>query len=227
MVLQAARTEDPGSLEALNSLCTAYWTPIYAYVRRRGHDPHEAQDLVQGFFASLIASNGIHRVDRSKGRFRSWLLGAIRNYLANDHDRRRRQKRGGGREHLSLDAASEEDRYRLEPVSEVTPERIYERRWAQVVLERAVDRLRADFASGGQEARFEVLKDFLYLDGTDGSYAEAAARLGISVSAVTSAIHRMRVRYRAFFREEIAQTVEDPGEVDDEIRRLASALAEG
>jgi RNA polymerase sigma factor (sigma-70 family) len=226
MVLQAARADEPGSLEALNSLCAAYWKPIYAYVRRRGYDPHEAQDLVQSFFASVIASNGIHRVDQSKGRFRSWLLGAIRNHLTNEHDRRTRQKRGGGFEHLSIDAAPEEQRFQVEPISETTPERVFERRWAQIVLERAVDRLREDFAATGQEERFEILKEFLFLDASQNSYADAAARLGISVSAVTSAIHRMRVRFRSFFREEIAHTVEDPAEIDDEIRSLASALAE-
>jgi RNA polymerase sigma factor (sigma-70 family) len=225
VVLRAGQGNEPRSEEALERLCRSYWHPIYAFVRRRGYPPHEAEDLVQSFFASLLRRNGFQRLDPRQGRFRAYLLTALNNHLTNEWNKGQRLKRGGGQEVVSLDARSEEEWYLSELRDERSPERLFERRWAEVVLERVVTRLRADFVASGHEERFAVLKDFLLGDPVAISYEDAARRLGLSVAAVTSAIHRMRGRYREFFRDEIAQTVSDPAEVDDEIRYLARAMA--
>jgi RNA polymerase sigma-70 factor (ECF subfamily) len=208
----------------LERLCRSYWHPIYAYLRRRGHPPHDAEDLVQGFFAGLLRRKGLEKVGPDRGRFRSFLLASLNNHLSHEREKGQRLKRGGGAELVPIDAEGEEERYRDQARHELTPEHLFERRWAEVVLERVVERVRADFASARQEERFEVLKDFLLGDPKHVSYAEAGQKLGLSVPAVTSAIHRMRSRYRAIFRDEIAQTVGDPAEVDEEIRCLARAL---
>jgi RNA polymerase sigma-70 factor (ECF subfamily) len=225
VVLQAGKEDAPGSAEALERLCRSYWYPIYAFVRRRGQSPHEAEDLVQGFFAGLLRRKGLGTVDPAHGRFRSFLLASLNNHLSHEREKGQRQKRGCGAELLSLDAQTEEEKYLAEPHHELTPERLFEKRWAEVVLERVVKRVRADFIAAGHEERFEVLKDFLLGEPTGLSYEDAGQKLGLSVSAVTSAIYRMRSRYREFFRDEIAQTVSDAAEVDEEIRHLARALA--
>ncbi|MCI0535894.1 MAG: sigma-70 family RNA polymerase sigma factor [Verrucomicrobiales bacterium] len=225
VVLRAGREDEPRSDEALERLCRAYWHPIYAFLRRRGYPPHEAEDLVQGFFAGLLRRKGLQKVDPAHGRFRSFLLASLNNHLSHERDKGQRQKRGGGLELISLDAPAEEDKYLSEPGHELTPERLFEKRWAEVVLERVVNRVRADFVAAGHEERFHALKDFLLGDPADASYADAGEKIGLSVSAVTSAIYRMRSRYREFFRDEIAQTVSDSAEVDEEIRYLARALA--
>jgi len=225
VVLLAGQEHEPNSAEALEQLCRAYWPPIYAFVRRRGYTREEAEDLVQGFFSLLLARKGLERVDPARGRFRSFLLASVNNYLANEHERATRQKRGGGCETFSLDAQEAEERYAVEPVDDLTPERLFERRWAETVFERIIARLQAEFAAVGQAPRFECLKPFLLGEPADFSYADVAQQLGLSVSAVTSAIHRMRARYREIFREEIAQTVGDVTEVEDEIRYLVRALS--
>jgi RNA polymerase sigma-70 factor (ECF subfamily) len=227
VVLLAGSGDGAQASEALDCLCRAYWRPIYVLVRRRGYDASEAQDLVQGFFSGLIQRQGLERIEQSKGRFRSFLATAMTNYLINERKRERRLKRGGSYETFSFDAQPEEQRYQIEPTHELTPERLFEQRWAQTVLDRVVARLQADFAAAGHADRFECLKEFLLNDPADVSYVDAGARLGLSVSAVTSAIHRMRLRYRDSFREEIAQTVADPAEIDDEIRYLVGALSVG
>jgi RNA polymerase sigma factor (sigma-70 family) len=224
VVLRAGRSDVPEAVNALDSLCRAYWHPIYGFVRRQGYKPEDAKDLVQGFFADLLQRAGLEEVHPTKGRFRSFLLASVTHYLANQRERKNTQKRGGGVETISLEAQSEEERHWIEPVHESTPERLYEQRWAHAVLEGALSRLEAEFADTGHAKRFEALKGFLSGDIPGQSYAEAAAALGLSVGAVTSIIHRMRLRHRELFRDEIAQTVDDPGEIDDEIRHLISVL---
>ena len=225
VVILAGREDSAQAADALEKLCRAYWFPLYAYVRRRGHDVPTAQDLTQAFFAELLERHALDQVDRSKGRFRSFLLASLNNFLNNEWDKGRRLKRGGGREILSFDGMTTEERFQYEPPDETTPEKIFERRWAQAVLEQAVARMADELRAVGMTERFEVLKDFLMGDARDGSYEGAAARLNLTVSAVTSAIHRLRGRFREVFREEIAHTVAHPDEIDQEIRHLLGALS--
>jgi RNA polymerase sigma factor (sigma-70 family) len=224
VVLQAGKRDTSEAGDALDRLCRAYWHPIYSFIRRRGYSPDEAKDLVQGFFSDLLRRRGFEQVEPAKGRFRSFLMASVTNYLANEHQRANTQKRGGGRELLSLDAQTEEERYLIEPAHDLSPERLFEQRWAHAVLERVVSRLESEFTATGHAKRFQTLKGFLYEDSPGLSYADAAASLELSVGAVTSILHRMRLRYRELFREEIAQTLADPSDVDDEIRHLIAAL---
>jgi len=253
VVLRAGRFSDAAesrAAEALAELCRIYWYPLYAYVRRRGCEAHDAEDLTQEFFLRLLSKNDLAAVDRAKGKFRSFLLAAMKHFLANQWDRACAQKRGGkkgtnpdppsadalrdspkdtlhqGSQPLfSLDALAAETRYRLEPVCDVTPEKLFERQWALAVLEQVLARLEAEcVALDGGSARFAVLKQYLTGGGSSGGYAESAAALGLSVGAVKTAVHRLRRRYRLLLREEIAQTVADPEAVDDEIRYLLSCL---
>ncbi|HEY3863277.1 MAG TPA: sigma-70 family RNA polymerase sigma factor [Verrucomicrobiae bacterium] len=224
VVLAAGEAPSAENSQALEKLCRAYWYPLYAFVRRQGWSPHDSQDLTQAFFARLLEKNALSKADPSKGKFRSFLLASLNNFLNNERDKMHRLKRGGGVEFLPLELEQGEERYRSEPPSAQSPETIFERHWAQTVVERVVARLNEEFASAGQKERFAALKDFLMGDAQGASYAEAARRLGISVAAVTSAIHRMRERFRELFRREIAGTLDSPDETDDEIRRLLTAL---
>jgi RNA polymerase sigma factor (sigma-70 family) len=225
VVLAAGSQESPHASQALETLCRAYWYPLYAFVRRQGYDAHAAEDLTQGFFAHLLEHKALSKVDPGKGKFRSFLLASLNNFLNNERDKTQRLKRGGGAEIFSLDAEPAEERYQSEPVHGESPEKLFERRWAQAVVEQVATQLTREFAAAGQAARFEVLKDFLMGDPRNTSYDEAAERLALSVSAMTSAIHRMRVRFRELFRAEIANTVGSPDEVDEEIRYLAARLS--
>jgi len=224
VVLAAADTQSPRKSEALETLCRAYWYPLYAFVRRQGFDAHEAKDLTQAFFAFMLEKKALGKVDPARGKFRSFLLSSLTNFLNNERDRARRLKRGGGLEMISLDAEPAEQRYLAEPAHGETPEMIFERRWAGAVVEQVARNLAAEFAAAGQAQRFAILQEFLMGDPREMSYEEAAGRLGVSVSAVTSAIHRARQRFRELFRAEISNTVGSPGEVDDEIRYLLTAL---
>jgi RNA polymerase sigma-70 factor (ECF subfamily) len=224
-VLSAARTEAPEAAAALESLCRAYWYPLYAYVRREGHNPADAQDLTQGFFAGLLARNSLLRVAPEKGKFRSFLLAALRHFLSDQRDRARAVKRGGGAEVLSLDAQEAEERYRLEPVDRLDAERIYERRWAMTLLEQALTRLRDENAAAGKTELFEQLRGFVAGD-SDVSCGEVAVQLGLTESAVKSSLHRLRERYRELVREEIAHTVADPTEIEAEIRYLITVMSQ-
>ncbi|HVU99970.1 MAG TPA: sigma-70 family RNA polymerase sigma factor [Verrucomicrobiae bacterium] len=226
VVLAAANTQSPASAHALEDLCRAYWFPLYAYIRRQGVSPHEAQDLTQAFFEHLLEKKALASVQPEKGKFRSFLLASLNNFLNNERDKARRFKRGGGAEVLSLDAQVAEDRYEAGLVHGESPEKLFERRWAQAVVEQVAAKLSAEWAAAGHSNRFEILKDFLMGDPRDVSYDDAAKKLGMSVSAVTSAIHRLRSRFRELFRSEIANIVESPAEIDEEIRYLAAALAE-
>jgi RNA polymerase sigma-70 factor (ECF subfamily) len=220
VVLSAARGDaTPRAVAAMAELCRAYWYPLYAFIRRRGYDSHAAEDLTQEFFARLLEKHFLESVDRRKGKFRAFLLAALKHFLANEQDRARAQKRGGGQAVIRLDALDAEARYGLEPVDYLTPDKLFERRWALAVLERVLARLEAEFAAAGKADFFAALKGFL-AGGPARTYGAAGEHLGMSEGAVKVAVHRLRRRYRALLRDEIAQTVVDPAEIDDEIRYL-------
>jgi RNA polymerase sigma factor (sigma-70 family) len=224
-VLAASRQGDTlAGRAALAELCETYWYPLYAYVRRCGYSAHDAEDLTQAFFARLLEKNSLAGASPEKGRFRSYLLAAIKHFLANEWDRSRARKRGGGKTILSLDGAAGESRHPLEPADGLTPDRIFERQWALALLDRVLDQLAAEFAE--RPAHFAALKDFLTADAAPGATAAAARTLGLSEGAVRVAAHRLRQRYRHLLRAEIAQTVDGRSEVDAEIRRLFSVFAE-
>jgi RNA polymerase sigma-70 factor (ECF subfamily) len=223
LVLSAADPSAPQARQALDQLCGAYWHLLYAFVRRQGRDQHEAEDITQAFLAVLIEKNFLTEADPKRGRFRSFLLGALKHFLANDWHHRRRQKRGGGRELLSLDVQSAEAGYQLDPGTHVTPETLYERHWAETLLQRVIDRLRAEYVAAHKGALFAELREFLS-ESKATPHAEIAARHSISTTAVGVAIHRLRQRYAELLREEIAHTVSDPEDVEDEIRHLIAVL---
>ncbi|HEX4121121.1 MAG TPA: sigma-70 family RNA polymerase sigma factor [Verrucomicrobiae bacterium] len=224
VVVAAGDTQSLGSSQALEKLCRAYWYPLYAFVRRRGWGAHDSQDLTQAFFAHLLEYKAFGKADTNRGKFRSFLLASLTNFLSNERDKAQRLKRGGGVEIVPLDMEEGEKRYYCEPASHESPETIFARQWAQTVVEQVAGRLREELVSAGQGERFETLKDFIMGDSPEISYAEAAGRLGLSVAAVTSAIHRMRSRFRELFRDEIANTVEESDKTDEEIRYLLTAL---
>jgi len=223
LVAAAGDPAAPDSRQALAELCRAYWYPVYAYVRRRGHDHHAAQDLTQAFFARLLEKNDLAAADRTRGRFRSYLLTACQHFLANEHDRETARKRGGGKAHLPLDFAGADGRYSREPADEATPERVFDRRWALELLDRAVGELRSEYEQSGRAKLFDALKDCL-AGKAEVAYADLARQLGMTEGAVKVAVHRLRQRYRDRLREAIADTVATPEEVDDEIRDLFAAL---
>jgi len=223
--LRAGGSDATAASRALEELCRVYWYPLYSFVRRSGYGPEDAQDLTQGFFASLLAGASLAVVHPDKGRFRSFLLAALKHYLANEWKRAQRQKRGGGVLLLSLDEQDAEGRYLHEPVDELTPERAYERRWAEALLAQVLTRLRAEFVAARQADRYEGLKGFLLNDLELAPDAALAARLGLSVCGIKSAIHRMRQRYGEIFREEITGTVAEPNAVEEEIRHLFRVLS--
>ena len=220
VVLAAAGEAD----SALAVLCRAYWFPLYAFVRRQGVSPPDAEDLTQGFFTHLLGKGALASVDRGKGRFRTFLLASLKHYLADQRDRAAAQKRGGGKSPISLDACSAEERYAVEPRHELSPDRLFDRRWALAVIEQALERLRHEYAVGGKETLFSELKPLLTAPGEARPYAEIGATLGMNEGAVKVAVHRLRQRYGAALRAEIAETVESPSEVDAELRYLLEAL---
>lgn len=221
VVLAARDGTDSQARHALESLCDAYWYPLYGFIRRRGHSAEEARDLTQSFFADLLSRDFLAAIDRSKGRFRSFLLASLEHFLSHERDRQHALKKGGGVQPLSLDAAAAEDRYRREPLDDATPEVLFERRWGLTVMERAMDRLRAE--SIEQPERFETLRGCL--TGTEPArYRDIAQALGMSETAVKASVHRLRQRYGRLLREEIANTVADPAEVDDEVRHLLAVV---
>jgi RNA polymerase sigma factor (sigma-70 family) len=222
VVLLAGQIGSNGSAEALEKLCRAYWPPLYSYIRWRGYSEHDAKDLTQGFFARLLEKNYLGTLKLGKGRFRSFLIAALNNYLANEWDRAGRIKRGGGCKFISFADEEFEELKVKEPADPSTAERIFDRRWAVQVVEETLTKLEAEFAKD----RFEHLKRFLIEDKGTVSYAEAAARLRLSQQAIKSAIYRMRQRYRELFRAEIANTVDSPEQIDEELRHLFAALAD-
>ncbi len=225
MVLAAGTDSSPAAREALEELCRTYWFPLYAYTRRRGFSPHDAEDLVQGFLARLIEKEMLAALQREGGRFRAFLLACFNHFLSDQRDSARRLKRGGGREILSLNTEQAEGRYSLEPADVVNPEKVFERRWALTVLETVLARLKAQLETEGKGPLFAHLQALVLGEASAVRHAEIAARLGLSKSAVAVTVHRLRQRYRRLLREEIAQTVQRPEEVDDEMRYLLAVLS--
>jgi RNA polymerase sigma factor (sigma-70 family) len=222
LVIAAADPQRKEARSALVSLCEGYWYPLYAYVRRRGYPADQAQDLTQDFFIRMLEGRYLDRALPEKGRFRAFLLTSMKFFLADEADRDRAQKRGGGNV-LSLEISSGEERYQREPAHNETPERIFERRWALSMLDRVMDRLRSEFVQHGRIDHFNRLKVFL-VDQGETPYAPLAREMGTSEGALKVAIHRLRKRYRDLFRQEIADTVADPAEVESELRFLAAVL---
>jgi RNA polymerase sigma-70 factor (ECF subfamily) len=224
VVLNAGRGDSPQASAALAKLCQTYWYPVYTFVRRLGHSPEDSKDLTQEFFFRLVEKNYLKSLDRETGKFRSFLLVVLKRFLANEWDRANRQKRGGGRQIISLDEMDTELRYLAEPVDDCTPEKVFERRWARTLLEQVVNRLQGEMSEAGKEGLFRELKDFLGGDGGGGSYSEVAARCQMNEGALRVAVHRMRRRYREILREEIASTVASPEQIEDELQHLFLSL---
>jgi RNA polymerase sigma-70 factor (ECF subfamily) len=206
LVRKAAGTDSSARL-ALEKLCQAYWYPLYAFVRRTGSSPHDAEDATQGFFLHLIDKGALAKVDQELGTFRSFLLAALKNFMSHEREKANAQKRGGGQTPVALDAHSAEERYALEPKDSLSPDRLYDRRWALTLLERTQLRLRHEYLAGGKGELFDTL-----------------ARLGMTEGALKTAVHRLRDRYRATLRSEVAETVADPADIEEELRFLIESL---
>jgi RNA polymerase sigma-70 factor (ECF subfamily) len=222
VVVRAGDSQSPEAASAMERLCQSYWYPLYTFVRHKGHSHEDASDLTQAFFTTFLEKNYLRSVDSSLGKFRTFLLTSMTHFLANEWDKTQAQRRGGGQRILSLDETTAEERYNLEPVDHLTPEILFERRWAETLMTLVLDRL----ASEMEESRFEILKGFLVDDKGTVSYEEASRQLGISVQAVTSAIHRMRARYGSLLLEEVANTVDTPEAVEQEVRYLLGVLGD-
>jgi RNA polymerase sigma-70 factor (ECF subfamily) len=223
-VVGAAGQSTAAGAEALENLCRDYWYPLYAYVRRKGHAPQDAQDLTQEFFSRLLESPWLRDVHPSKGKFRSFLLASMNHFLANEWRRNQTRKRGGGREIFSLDGVAAEDLYRFEPSHNDTPDKVFERRWAMILVERVVTRLQEEYCVSGKGDLFQALKPMLDGEMNPEGYAAIAARLGMTEAAVKKAAQRLRESYRESLHAEVAQTVSDPLEVEGELRNLFMAL---
>ena len=224
LVLAAGGTSSREARPAMTRLLETYWYPLYAFVRRKGRDPDEACDLTQEFLARLLERNLLSSADPAKGRFRTFLLASLERFLVDEWRREGRKKRGGGKAPLSLSFLDAEDRYRLEPADTLTPERIYERRWAMTLLEQALRRLEEECAASGREAVFAELKPVLTGEDPERTYAVIASRLGMKEGALKTLVHRLRARFRTILRAEIAQTVSDPLDVAEEIQHLFQSL---
>ncbi len=224
VVLRARNDPSSKAREALAALCQLYWPPIYAYLRRTGHAPSDAEDLTQGFFVHLFEQDFLGHLQHQNGKFRSFLLVFLKNFLSDVRDKACSQKRGGGQTLISLDELEAEERHALEPSDSLTPEQVFERRWAHRLMERAVARLRAEYAAAGKEALFDELKDLHPGERGARSYVEIGALFGLSETAIKSAVHRLRLRHRDILRSEIANTISGPEEVEDEIRYLIQVL---
>ncbi len=224
VILEAGRGHTTQARRALEELCRLYWYPLYAYVRRQGRSREDAEDLTQGFFARLLERNSLKGLSSEKGRFRAFLLGSLKHFIANEWDRANCRKRGRGLAVLSLDLEGADNRYQVEPADQLSPDRLYDRAWAVTLLEQVIIRLREEAASEAKSALFEHVKPFLMV-GTDSvPYAEAARVSGLSEGALRVAVHRLRRRYRELLREEIAQTLADPGNTEEELQALFSAF---
>jgi len=223
VVLSAGNQASPDYTRALSSLCEAYWYPLYAYLRRRGYDKQQAEDYTQDFFAALLERQGLGKADPKLGKFRSFLLASLKNFLADEWGRKQAQKRGGGIKVSSLDFDDGDTRYSRELADGLSPEKLFERSWAQAILAQALSRLKAEFAAEGKQDMFEHLK--AYLTAQDAPYCDAAAALNMTEGAVRVAVHRLRRRYGELVRREIAQTVATAEQVDEEMNALYAALA--
>src|SRR6187399_2395449 len=225
LIRAAGHHPSTGATEALGVLCQRYWQPVYAFIRRSGHDRSAAEDLTQGFFALLIEKQYLLDADPARGRFRSFLLAATRHYLSNERDRAQAQKRGGSHAPISIDVAEVEAWHELAAVELETPESLYERRWALSVLKHVMATLHEEFAAAGKAEEFDRLSGLLVRDSDATSYESLAEPLGVSAGALRMSVHRLRRRYRAILRAEIAMLVSSPDEVDEELRALRAILS--
>jgi RNA polymerase sigma-70 factor (ECF subfamily) len=224
VVLAAGKKSSPRAVSALEELCKTYWFPLYAYVRRRGHSKEDAEDLTQAFFARLLDKNPLASLDGEKGKFRAWLLAALKHFLANEWDKARAQKRGGGDPHLSLDWQTADTKFQVTDEKSANPEKNFDREWALALLAKVIQSLQAECAAEGRARLFEQLKVFLTTGQGDSAYAEIANALGMEEGAVRVAVHRLRKRYRQLLRDEIANTLSDAAMVDEEMRALFGAF---
>ena len=224
-MLSAGHKSSPHSDQALAELCQTYWYPLYAYVRRQGHAKEDAEDLVQAFFARFLEKNYLEGLSAGRGKFRAFLLASLKHFLANEWDKSQRQKRGGGVSHLSLDWQSADQRFHLDPPDPSSPDKTFDREWAMALLERVIARLREECAADEKTALFDQARGYLMVGEKTIPYAEAALSLKMDEGAVRVAVHRLRKRYRHLLRDEIAQTLDDPAQVADELRSLQAALA--
>jgi RNA polymerase sigma-70 factor (ECF subfamily) len=225
VVLAAGQRDSPHAADALEKLCRAYWFPLYAYVRRRGYDVPDAQDLTQAFFTRLIERNFISDLKPAGAKFRSFLLTALKNFLTHEWEKARAAKRGGGAVPIPLDEVDAESRYAHEPSDTATPDALFERRWAETVLDNALERLRQEQIAAGKQRLFDGLANCLTGAEHSQPHAELARQLGMTEAAIKMAVHRLRKRYAAFLRQEVAQTVSSPAEIDEELRCLLLAVA--
>ena len=226
VVLTAARADaGTAARDALARLCSTYWYPLYAFIRRQGSSPHDAEDLTQEFFFRFLERHALESVQPEAGKFRSFLLVCLKNFLANERERSQAQRRGGGHSVISLDGAEAETRYSVEPVDRLTPEAVFERRWAFAVLERTMADLRREHSTADKRQQFEDLQGFLPGGQGNVSRAALAAKRGVSVGAIDVAVQRLRQRFGALLREQVAHTVSSESEVEEEIRHLISALS--
>ena len=225
LVLAAGGQTDGPSADALGSLCELYWYPIYAFIRRQGYGASESADLAQEFFLRVLEKNYFHALDPARGRFRGFLCASVRHFLSNERDRARTLKRGGTRPPISLDVETAEGRYQLEPPDNLTPEKLFDRRWALILLDRALTRVGRDYADANKGALFEQLKGFLTGDSSGLPYAEVAQAINMTEGAVKVAVHRLRRHFRDVLVEQIADTVSDPADIDAEIAYLLNAVS--
>lgn len=223
-VRAAGRMNSPDAEQALENLCRKYWYPLYAFVRRQGLNPEEAQDLTQGFFARLLEKDYLRLADPARGRFRTFLITGLKAFVAESHRHANRLKRGGGQSLVSWDQATAEERYQAEPRDEATPETLYEERWAMTLLETALARLEAELAADGKAALLAALRGHLWGNPNEPSYAELSPQLQLSEGALKVTVHRLRRRFRILLREEVANTVTDAGEIDEELRHLVDIV---
>lgn len=226
VVLKAGEESNAAAASAMEALCRSYWYPLYAYVRRKGHTPGDAEDLTQGFFARLLQKNFLSTVDQRKGKFRSFLLASLEHFLAKEWNRAHRVKRGGLCQFISMDQFDGEERYRLEPRDNRTPEALYDRSWALAVLSTTMTRLQEEYEREGKGEVFAALKAFLSGDPDEQRYEDIGSRLGLSYGAARVAVHRLRTKYGEVLRDVVAQTVATREEVDEELKQLLAALAD-
>jgi len=227
VVLAAGQISSPNAEEALEELCRTYWFPLYAYVRRKGYSPEDAQDLTQAFFAMFLEKNSLSQAQRERGRFRSFLLTSLKHFLVNEWHRTAARKRGGGQSLVPLDTALAERLYSRETAQDLAADRLYERSWALALLEKVRARLHEEYAAEGRPGRFEIVEQFLPGEESGLSYVEAARQLGMAEGTLKSDVHRFKKRYRELLRAEIAHTVAQPEEVDEELRHLFAVLGSG
>ena len=225
VVLAAGQADSPRATEALEKLCRAYWYPLYVYVRRQGNSPEDAEDLTQNFFTHLLQKNYLAKADPDRGKFRTFLLGSLKNFLVNEWKRASRLKRGGDMTLLSFDADQAEERYAGEPMDESDPDHAYERRWAVALIEQVLTGLRQEYAAADKAPLFEELKGFIWGEKSSASLAEIGGRLNLAEGTVKVALHRLRQRFRELLRAEVAHTVARPEDIDGELRHLIAVVS--